>query len=175
MARITLNNVSKSWGDTSVLKPMNLTIENGEFVAILGPSGCGKSTTLFLLAGLYAPSAGEIAFDGHDVSRVDARDRNVGIVFQSYALYPNLTVRENIAFPLRFKTMDKQEIARRVEEAAALVQIGALSIGGRRNCRADSSSASRLPVRSSRSRTFCCSMSRSPISTPPCASPCGRN
>ncbi len=126
MAQITLNNVAKSWGETQVLKPMSLTIDNGEFVAVLGPSGCGKSTTLFLLAGLYAPSAGEIAFDGHNVSRVDARDRNVGIVFQSYALYPNLTVRENIAFPLRFKTMDKQETARRVEEAAALVQIGAL-------------------------------------------------
>lgn len=126
MAKITLNNVTKSWGETQVLKPMNLTIDNGEFVAILGPSGCGKSTTLFLLAGLYAPSAGEIAFDGHNVSRVDARDRNVGIVFQSYALYPNLTVRENIAFPLRFKKMEKPEIARRVEEAAALVQIGAL-------------------------------------------------
>jgi inositol-phosphate transport system ATP-binding protein len=126
MARITLNNVSKRWGETSVLKPLNLTIENGEFVAILGPSGCGKSTTLFLLAGLYAPSAGEIAFDGHNVNRIDARDRNVGIVFQSYALYPNLTVRENIAFPLRFKQMGRPEIARRVEEAAALVQIGAL-------------------------------------------------
>ncbi len=126
MAKITLDNVTKSWGETQVLKPMNMTIEDGEFVAILGPSGCGKSTTLFLLAGLYAPSAGEIAFDGHNVNRIDARDRNVGIVFQSYALYPNLTVRENIAFPLRFKTMSKQEAQRRVEEAADLVQITAL-------------------------------------------------
>ncbi|GGG19094.1 ABC transporter ATP-binding protein [Rhizobium wenxiniae] len=126
MAKITLDNVTKNWGETQVLKPMNLAIENGEFVAILGPSGCGKSTTLFLLAGLYAPSAGEIAFDGHNVNRIDARDRNVGIVFQSYALYPNLTVRENIAFPLRFKTMGKEEVVRRVEEAANLVQISAL-------------------------------------------------
>ncbi|MEB6533216.1 ABC transporter ATP-binding protein [Pantoea stewartii] len=126
MASITLNNVSKNWGETQVLKPMNLTIENGEFVAILGPSGCGKSTTLFLLAGLYAPTSGEIAFDGHNVNRIDARDRNVGIVFQSYALYPNLTVRENIAFPLRFKKTGKEHIARRVEEAANLVQISAL-------------------------------------------------
>ncbi len=126
MATITLNNVTKNWGEIQVLKPMNLAIENGEFVAILGPSGCGKSTTLFLLAGLYAPSAGEIAFDGHNANRIDARDRNVGIVFQSYALYPNLTVRENIAFPLRFKTMGKDEVVRRVEEAADLVQISAL-------------------------------------------------
>lgn len=126
MAQINLKNVSKSWGETPVLKPMNLTIENGEFVAILGPSGCGKSTTLFLLAGLYAPSKGSISFDGYDVNRVDARDRNVGIVFQSYALYPNLTVRENIAFPLRFKKIKTDEIASRVEEAASLVQITAL-------------------------------------------------
>lgn len=126
MASITLNNVTKNWGETQVLKPMNLAIENGEFVAILGPSGCGKSTTLFLLAGLYAPSSGEIAFDGHNVNRIDARGRNVGIVFQSYALYPNLTVRDNIAFPLRFKKIDKDQMARRVEEAATLVQISAL-------------------------------------------------
>ena len=126
MAQITLDNVTKSWGETRVLKPLNLQIENGEFVAILGPSGCGKSTTLFLLAGLYAPSGGAISFDGHNVNRIDARDRNVGIVFQSYALYPNLTVRENIAFPLRFKTMGKEEAARRVDEAAKLVQIGTL-------------------------------------------------
>ncbi|MUZ75558.1 ATP-binding cassette domain-containing protein [Agrobacterium vitis] len=126
MAKITLDNITKSWGETQVLKPMSLTIEDGELVAILGPSGCGKSTTLFLLAGLYAPTSGQIAFDGHNVNRVDARDRNVGIVFQSYALYPNLTVRDNIAFPLRFKTMRKDEIARRVEEAANLVQISAL-------------------------------------------------
>ncbi|KGL56753.1 ABC transporter ATP-binding protein [Pantoea ananatis] len=126
MASITLNNVTKNWGETQVLKPINLSIENGEFVAILGPSGCGKSTTLFLLAGLYAPSSGEIAFDGHNVNRIDARDRNVGIVFQSYALYPNLTVRENIAFPLRFKKLDRDEIARRVEDAASLVQISTL-------------------------------------------------
>ncbi|MUZ62211.1 ABC transporter ATP-binding protein [Agrobacterium vitis] len=126
MAKITLDNITKSWGETQVLKPMSLTIEDGELVAILGPSGCGKSTTLFLLAGLYAPTSGQIGFDGHNVNRVDARDRNVGIVFQSYALYPNLTVRDNIAFPLRFKTMRKDEIARRVEEAANLVQISAL-------------------------------------------------
>lgn len=123
MAKITLSDVTKSWGDTNVLAPMNLTIENGEFVAVLGPSGCGKSTTLFLLAGLYAPTTGTIAFDGHDVNCVDARDRNVGIVFQSYALYPHLTVRENIAFPLRFQNVAKTDAAAKVEEAARLVQI----------------------------------------------------
>jgi len=71
MARITLDNVTKSWGDTRVLQPMTLSIEDGEFVAVLGPSGCGKSTTLFLLAGLYAPTAGQISFDGHNVNRIN--------------------------------------------------------------------------------------------------------
>ncbi|TQS73461.1 ABC transporter ATP-binding protein [Rhodobacteraceae bacterium] len=123
MARITLSDVTKSWGETQVLQPMSLEIEDGEFVAILGPSGCGKSTTLFLLAGLYAATSGEIAFDGHTVNRVDARDRNVGVVFQSYALYPNLTIRENIAFPLRFQQVDKAGVTQRVEDAARQVQI----------------------------------------------------
>lgn len=123
MAQITLENVTKSWGTTQVLQPLDLEIKNGEFVAVLGPSGCGKSTTLFLLAGLYAPTSGHIRFDGHDVNRVDARDRNVGIVFQSYALYPHLSVRDNIAFPLRFQKVEKADISRRVEEAASLVQI----------------------------------------------------
>ncbi|MFS8125422.1 ABC transporter ATP-binding protein [Rhizobium sp. BR 250] len=119
MAKITLDKVTKSWGQTQVLRPMDLTINDGEFVAILGPSGCGKSTTLFLLAGLYAPTSGQILFDDHTVNRVDARDRNVGIVFQSYALYPHLTVQQNIAFPLRFKDVPRDEADRRVREAAA--------------------------------------------------------
>ena len=126
MAKITLDKVTKSWGQTQVLRPMDLTINDGEFVAILGPSGCGKSTTLFLLAGLYAPTSGQILFDDHTVNRVDARDRNVGIVFQSYALYPHLTVQQNIAFPLRFKDVPRDEADRRVREAAALVQVDML-------------------------------------------------
>ena len=83
-------------------------IDDGAFVAVLGPSGCGKTTTLLMLAGIYSPSAGDIAFDGARVNDVEARDRNVGIVFQSYALYPNMTVLENIMFPLRFKKIERR-------------------------------------------------------------------
>jgi inositol-phosphate transport system ATP-binding protein len=126
MATISLEKITKSWGDTRVLHPLDLTIADGEFVAILGPSGCGKSTTLFLLAGLYAPTSGDIKFDGYSVNRVDARDRNVGIVFQSYALYPHMTVRDNIAFPLRFKKVSKADADERVKQAASLVQVEAL-------------------------------------------------
>jgi inositol-phosphate transport system ATP-binding protein len=95
-------------------------------VALLGPSGCGKSTTLFMLAGIYLPSGGELRFDGHLVNEVEARDRNVGIVFQSYALYPHMSVRDNIRFPLRFKGLPQAEALARVTAAADLVHVGEL-------------------------------------------------
>ena len=126
MARIEFRNLVKRFGDVEVLPDMNLTIDDGEFVALLGPSGCGKSTSLFLLAGIYLPSGGDILFDGHVVNEVEARDRNVGIVFQSYALYPHMSVRDNILFPLRFKKTPREEALRRVKAAAELVHVGEL-------------------------------------------------
>lgn len=126
MARVEFRNVVKRFGDVDVIPDMNLAIEDGEFVALLGPSGCGKSTSLFMLAGIYLPSGGELLFDGHVVNEVEAKDRNVGIVFQSYALYPHMTVRENILFPLRFKKMSREEASRRAKEAAELVHVGEL-------------------------------------------------
>ncbi|CAM3611347.1 sugar ABC transporter ATP-binding protein [Rouxiella silvae] len=126
MAEIILEGVSKSWGTTQVLQATDLRIDDGEFVAILGPSGCGKSTTLFLLAGLYAPTSGRILFDGQEVNAVDARDRNVGVVFQSYALYPHLSVYDNIGFPLRFTSLDKKQCDSAIRSAAAWVQVDEL-------------------------------------------------
>src|SRR3954447_8040757 len=123
MSKIELNAVTKRWGDVTAVEPTDLVIRNGEFVAILGPSGCGKSTTLFMLAGIYTPSDGRILFDDALVNEVEARDRNVGIVFQSYALYPHMTVRANIGFPLRFKRVKSEEASRRIEAAASLVQV----------------------------------------------------
>ena len=123
MARIELLDVTKRWADVVAVDRMNLAIADGEFVAVLGPSGCGKSTTLFLLAGIYAPSEGEIRFDGRVINEVEARDRNVGIVFQSYALYPHMTVRRNIMFPLKFKKVPEDEARRRAEEAARLGRV----------------------------------------------------
>jgi inositol-phosphate transport system ATP-binding protein len=127
MARVDLQNLSKHFGEVRAVDGVDLPIADGEFVAILGPSGCGKSSLLLLLAGIYAPTGGAIAFDGAVVNDVEARDRNVGIVFQSYALYPHLSVRDNIGFPLRFKKLNggagkPQLIAR----AAELVRIEAL-------------------------------------------------
>ena len=123
MARIELSGIRKEWGEVVAVEEMDLVIEDGEFVAVLGPSGCGKSTTLFMLAGIYAPSAGDMRFDGALVNEVESKDRNVGIVFQSYALYPHMSVRENITFPLRFKKVPEAEARRRVDAIADLVQV----------------------------------------------------
>ncbi len=126
MARIEFRHIEKRFGDVMVIPDMNIDIPDGEFVALLGPSGCGKSTSLFMLAGVYLPTGGELLFDGHRVNEVEARDRNVGIVFQAYALYPHMTVRENIMFPLRFKKVPPDEARARVLEAAELVQVSEL-------------------------------------------------
>ncbi|NJO36934.1 MAG: ABC transporter ATP-binding protein [Rhizobiales bacterium] len=123
MARVELIDVSKRWGEVTAVDRVDLAIEDGEFVAILGPSGCGKSTTLFLLAGIYAPSDGELRFDGELINEIEAKDRNVGVVFQSYALYPHMNVRKNIMFPLKFQGVAPVEARRRAEEAARLVHV----------------------------------------------------
>jgi len=123
MARVELVNLRKAWGDVVAVEDMNLAIADGEFVAVLGPSGCGKSTTLFMLAGIYAPTSGELKFDGRVVNEVEARDRNVGIVFQSYALYPHMNVRRNIMFPLKFKSIKDAEARRLAEDAARLAHV----------------------------------------------------
>jgi inositol-phosphate transport system ATP-binding protein len=126
MARIELRSVRKSWVGATAVEHIDLSIDNGAFIAVLGPSGCGKTTTLLMLAGIYSPTAGDITFDGARVNDVESRDRNVGIVFQSYALYPSMTVLENIMFPLRFKKVERAEGEKRAKEIAELVRIGAL-------------------------------------------------
>ena len=126
MARVELKNLRKDWGGASAVAGVDLDIEDGAFLAVLGPSGCGKSTTLMMLAGIYQPSSGDITFDGTRVNDVEARGRNVGIVFQSYALYPNMTVLQNVMFPLRFKDVLPAEAEKRARETAALVRIDGL-------------------------------------------------
>jgi inositol-phosphate transport system ATP-binding protein len=126
MARIELKSIRKSWIGATAVEQIDLAIDDGAFVAVLGPSGCGKTTTLLMLAGIYSPTEGDITFDGARVNDVESRDRNVGIVFQSYALYPNMTVLENIMFPLRFKKVERAEGERRAKEIADLVRIGPL-------------------------------------------------
>jgi len=118
MGRIVLINVTKSFGETQVIPPLDLTIEDGEFAVFVGPSGCGKSTLLRMIAGLEELTSGQIEIDGQDVTQVPPSKRGLAMVFQSYALYPHMTVRKNIAFPLRMEGMDQSEIDKKVEAAA---------------------------------------------------------
>ncbi len=126
MAAVRITNLSKRFGAEDVLRPCDLTIEDGEFVVIVGPSGCGKSTLLRLIAGLEEPSTGRVFIDGEDVTDVSPGQRGLAMVFQSYALYPHLTVEENIAFPLRVQRLSKMEIAQRVSALADMLDLAAL-------------------------------------------------
>ncbi len=123
MGRITLEKVTKRFGDVEVIPPLDLTIEDGEFVVFVGPSGCGKSTLLRLIAGLEDVSGGEIRIDGTAATSLPPAKRRLAMVFQSYALYPHMSVRKNIAFPLRMAKMDQAEQARRVEDAARVLNL----------------------------------------------------
>ena len=132
MAKVVLENVSKRYGDFFAVKDANLVIEDGSFVVLVGPSGCGKSTTLRMIAGLETPSEGRIIIGGRDVTKLEPKDRNIAMVFQSYALYPHMTVYDNMAFALRAgfyvegkrkKRHPRKEIDRRVRDAAELLGI----------------------------------------------------
>jgi len=123
MGRIHLKDVTKSFGEVQVIPPLDLTIEDGEFTVFVGPSGCGKSTLLRLIAGLEDITSGRIEIDGKDATNVVPAKRGLAMVFQSYALYPHMTVRKNIAFPLRMAKMDQAEIDRRVNAAAEVLNL----------------------------------------------------
>ena len=123
MGRITLDKVSKSFGEVEVIPPLDLTIEEGEFVVFVGPSGCGKSTLLRLIAGLEDVSGGEIRIDGKDATAVPPAKRGLAMVFQSYALYPHMSVRKNIAFPMRMAGMPKDEQDKRIDAAAKALNL----------------------------------------------------
>jgi putative spermidine/putrescine transport system ATP-binding protein len=121
--RLTLENVSVQLGRTEILHGISLEIEPGEFVTLLGPSGSGKTTTLNLIAGLVGASGGRVRFDGESVERRPAHDRDIGTVFQSYALFPHMTVGENVAFPLRTRRVPKRDRRPIVEQMLELVQL----------------------------------------------------
>ncbi|MEM9320143.1 MAG: ABC transporter ATP-binding protein [Pseudomonadota bacterium] len=123
MGRITLDKVQKTFGEVEVIPPLDLTIEDGEFVVFVGPSGCGKSTLLRLIAGLEDVSNGQIRIDGSDATAVPPAKRGLAMVFQSYALYPHMSVRKNIAFPLRMAGLEAAEQTKRVEGAAEVLNL----------------------------------------------------
>jgi spermidine/putrescine ABC transporter ATP-binding subunit len=130
IAALSVHSVSKSFGDAKVVKDVSLAIKPGEFISLLGPSGCGKTTLLRMIAGLETPDSGTIALAGSDITNTAVWERNIGVVFQNYALFPHMTVAENIAFGLRTRKMAKSVIADKVADALKLVRL--VDFGGRR-------------------------------------------
>ncbi len=123
MAEIVLSNITKRWGSFVGVHDFDLTIADREFLVLLGPSGCGKTTTMRMVAGLEDPSSGEISIDGRVVNDLEPKDRDVAMVFQSYALYPNMNVYENIRFPLKVRGVDPATHDERVRRASAMVEL----------------------------------------------------
>src|SRR4249919_3728959 len=123
MATVSFNTVEKSFGTTKVLHGVSFDIKDGEFVVLVGPSGCGKSTLLRMLAGLEEISAGTIAIDGKEVNDVESKDRDIAMAFQSYALYPHMTVADNMAFSLKLRKADPKMIAERVDKASKILNL----------------------------------------------------
>ena len=124
MSTISIDRITKRFGDKLALDEVSLDVRSGELIALLGSSGCGKTTLLRAIAGLTPPSAGRILFDDRDVTDLPTRLRPIGMVFQSYSLFPNMTVRQNIAFPLKVRGQDAKRAARRVDELLALIGLG---------------------------------------------------
>src|SRR5246500_3440484 len=127
MAALILDHLTRYYGSHAAVDPLSLTVADGEFLVLLGPSGCGKTTTLRMIAGFVEPSAGRIRFGARDVTDLPPYRRNTGLVFQGYALFPHLTVFENVAFGLRMRKVENAKIKVRVEDVLRLVRLEALS------------------------------------------------
>ena len=169
--------VAKHFGGVTAVESFNLTIEPGQFVTLLGPSGCGKSTTLNMIAGLELPSEGRILIGERDVTAVSPADRDIAMVFQSYALYPHLTIFENIAFPLRARRRRTSEadVTTKVRDAAMVLGLDKLLDAIRARSRAGSVSAWPSVAPWSAVRLSTCSTSRFPILTNSCGFRCARS
>ena len=126
MASVAFNKIEKSFGKTKIIHGITFDISDGEFVVLVGPSGCGKSTLLRMLAGLEEISGGEISIDGRVINELDSKDRDIAMVFQSYALYPHMTVRDNMAFSLKLRKADAEMTMQRVGNAARILSLDAL-------------------------------------------------
>jgi len=159
MADVTLRKVVKKYDDVEAVRGIDLDIADHEFVVLVGPSGCGKSTTLRMIAGLEDITGGDIMIGGDVVNDVPPKDRDIAMVFQNYALYPHMTVAENMSFGLRLKRYPKAEIKTRIDEAARMLDIVEL--------------VDRKPKQLSATQKFSCSTSRCPIWTPSSGSRCG--
>ena len=126
MAQLQIRNLTKQWGDVVGVRNFSLDIEDKEFIVLLGPSGCGKTTTMRLVAGLEEPTAGEISMGGRRINDLEPKDRDIAMVFQNYGLYPTMTVRENIRFPLKVRKVPKEKHDEMINGAARMVELGDL-------------------------------------------------
>ncbi|MCX7158871.1 MAG: ATP-binding cassette domain-containing protein, partial [Proteobacteria bacterium] len=126
MAKVLLRDVRKSYGELQVIHGVSMDVADGEFVVIVGPSGCGKSTLLRMVAGLEAITGGEVVIGDRVVNQLEPKDRDIAMVFQNYALYPHMSVRENMAYGLKIRGFEKSDIESRVQRAAGILELGAL-------------------------------------------------
>ena len=123
MASLDLINIQKSFGPVKILHDISIELKDGEFLVLVGPSGCGKSTLMNIIAGLEEPTGGLLRLEGRDITNVAPAERNISMVFQSYALYPNMTVAKNIEFPLQMRKVEKSSREERVKSVSKLLQI----------------------------------------------------
>ena len=158
MATVALEGISKYFGTVPAVQDLSCTIAQGEFLALLGPSGCGKTTTLLMLAGIYRPASGTLRFNGRIVNDLPPRQRNIGMVFQSYALYPHLSVYENLAFPLRVQRQSRLSSSTRSNIVRRSCNCRTCCSANRHSFRVDSSSVWRWDGRSLKNQICCCLM-----------------
>ena len=169
---VELRRVTKRYGLVTAISDLSLAVEKGSFTALLGPSGCGKSTLLRMIAGLEDITAGQCLIDNVDVTAVPPAQRRIAMVFQSYALYPHMTVRQNIAFSLSVAGESKKVQNERALEVARILELESISIGVPPSFPVVSASGSRSVARWFASRRSSCSTSPCPISTPSCVCRC---
>ena len=170
MTSVRLEHVVKRYGPVVAAEIEHLDIADGEVVALLGPSGCGKTTTLRIVAGLITQDEGTLAFGDRDVTLVPPERRNAAMVFQNYALFPHMTVYQNIAFGLEVRKFSRDKIKERVASVLELVKLPAMGVACRSSCLAGNNNASLSRELSRRSQMFCCSTNRSVIWMPSCVS-----
>lgn len=175
MARVRLEGIRKSFGSLEVIKGIDLEIEDGEFCVFVGPSGCGKSTLLRMISGLEEATQGRIDIGDRDVTNLEPSERGIAMVFQNYALYPHLSVRQNIGFGLSLARRPKEEIAERVNAVARTLQLEALLDRKPKALSGASASVSPLAVPWYAIRPCFCSMNRFPTWMRRCARRCGSN
>ena len=152
---VIIKNAVKKYGDFTAVNGISLNIEQGEFFTLLGPSGCGKTTLLRMIAGFNTVDGGEICFDEQVINNLPAHKRDIGMVFQNYAIFPHLNVADNVAYGLKARKVPKEQITPRVDEALRMVQIDQLKAPSPTSCPAGSSSVWPWPGPSSLSRGCC--------------------